>query len=78
LLILETEGFCNELVKPFGPIQEYLTPGVDEFAVSFKVLPGHNGLLLPAVGVEGTDGFTNVMGPTILEGHPLYVALILL
>lgn len=50
-------GFCVFDVKPFGPVQLKLAPGIDVVAVRFRLKPAQTGELLPATGVAGV-GFT--------------------
>lgn len=70
-------GFCTLLLKPFGPFQVYVTPGVAELAVSTKLFPLHIGLLLPVIGVAGGVGSDKVKGPTTFDGQPFSVTDIL-
>lgn len=72
---LVIDGFCKLLAKPFGPFHEYVTPGVAELAVKFKVLPLQMGPLLPVTGTAGGVGSDKVKGPTILEEHPFNTTL---
>ena len=58
---LKIEGFCSKLVKPFGPVQEYVAiPGALLTSVRFNVLPLHKSLLLLSVGAGGADGSCNI------------------
>jgi len=52
-------GFRSVLVKPFGPIQEYVAPATLS-AVSSNVCPAHRGELLVNTG-EGEIGFTVIL-----------------
>ena len=51
-----TVGFCDEEVKPFGPVQAY-DALLTELEVNFIVAPAHIGLLLDTVDADGM-GFT--------------------
>ena len=66
-------GFCNEEVKPFGPVQEYVAPltvGVE----SWTVAPVQYGPPFDAVGVAGVGLTTTVVEPGA-EVQPLTVTV---
>jgi hypothetical protein len=46
------DGFCNDDVKPLGPVHEYVPP-VTFDAVRFNVEPAQTGPLFETVGAEG-------------------------
>ena len=52
VVTLAIEGFCEDEVKLFGPVQLYVAP-VTVLAVRFKVEPTQTGVLPPVVGVAG-------------------------
>ena len=70
----EIVGFCVVVVKVFGPVQLYVTLGVDDEAVKFIELPTQTGVLLPAVGTLGE--LLTVATIAVLDAvvHPLLVA----
>lgn len=76
LVVFVTIGFCRLLVKPPGPVHEYVAPVIEEEEVKFNVLPEHKGPLLFAIKPDGADGLTNVNGPAGFEVHPFNVAVI--
>lgn len=64
-------GFCTALVYPFGPDHwNDCVPEAVELDWSTMVLPLQIGELLETLGAAGGFGSTNVIGPTVLEGHP--------
>lgn len=58
------DGFCEELLNPFGPAQEYVEPPL---AVKLMLLFSHTGVLLPAVPVGPDVTFTRVVA---VAEHP--------
>jgi hypothetical protein len=68
-------GFCEVLLKLFGPVHEKVAPatvGVERVIV----VPAHTGLLLLADGVEGIE-FTVTFVVAALLVHPFTVAVTL-
>ena len=68
-------GFCNEEVKPFGPVHAYVAPETAG-VVRFNADPTHKGPLLAAVGVAGDGLTTRVVEPAALV-HPPTVTVTL-
>ena len=66
-------GFCEEDVKPFGPVHEYVAPTI-LLAVRFSVLPAQIGLLLDAVGAAGIP-FTVTRTVPAMPVQPATVAV---
>jgi hypothetical protein len=64
-------GFCEEEVKLFGPVQEYVAPAT-VLAVKLSVCPEQMVLLFPAVGTAGGKFITTEVVP-IGPVHPLTV-----
>ena len=61
-------GFCDDDVKPFGPVQLYVAPDTVD-AKRFNVDPAHTGPLLVAVGAEGIAFTVAATVPAVLV-HP--------
>ena len=53
-------------MKPLGPVHAYVAPATDG-VVKLIVVPAHNGLLLPAVGVGNALMVTLVV---VVAEHP--------
>ena len=68
-------GFWEALVKPLGPVQEYVAPATT-LAVKLIVPPIHTGPLLEAVGGEGMVYTTTVVVAALLV-QPATVAVTL-
>ena len=71
----EMLGFWIVLVKPFGPVQEYVAPAI-VLPVKLIVPPAHKGLLLPAVGADGIAFTITFVVPALLV-QPATVAVTL-
>ena len=71
----EMLGFWIVLVKPFGPVQEYVAPAI-VLPVKLIVPPIHTGPLLEAVGGEGMVFTTTVVVAALLV-QPATVAVTL-
>ena len=72
-LLLAMVGFCEEELKPFGPLHVYVAPAMFE-AVSKTFDPSHNGLLLPVVGDAGIELTTMVIVPgELVQPFPVAV-----
>jgi hypothetical protein len=59
------DGFCNDDVKPFGPVHEYVAPPTFD-AVRFNVEPVQTGPLLETVGAPGMAFTVAVVVPAAL------------
>jgi hypothetical protein len=66
-------GFCVVEVNPFGPLQEYVAPGIVS-TISCSESPAHTGLLLDATGVAGEEFTVTLTVPALLV-HPFTVTV---
>ena len=73
IVAFEIEGFCNEDVNPFGPVQEYIAPAIVE-AFNKTVFPVHTGELFVNEGGDGI-GFTITVMFDALLVQPFTVAV---
>ena len=70
-----TLGSAMTELKPPGPLQCQVTPGVASVAVKLMVLPAHMGELLVRVGVAGVESTT--ICTVALSLHPKYEVMTL-
>jgi hypothetical protein len=71
VLAFGIEGFCDELLNPFGPdqLQVGVPPVEVVLALKLSVLPLHIGETEGTVGIAGGLGSTKLTGPTLFEGQ---------
>jgi hypothetical protein len=74
-MAFEIDGFWSVDVKPFGPVQLYVT-SLTVLAVRFNVLPARIGPLFPAVGAVGV-GLTATAVVPAADGQPFTVTVTL-
>jgi hypothetical protein len=71
-------GFAELLLNPLGPVQFQVgVPVSVVVALRFNVPPLQTGPLLVATGAAGGFGSVRLKGPTVLEGQPFSVTLML-
>ena len=69
-------GLAELLLKLLGPVQLKVAP-VCPLADRFSAVPWHTGVLDEAEGAAGIGGSIKDIGPTMLEGQPAWLTLIL-